>query len=103
MARPRASHIPRDLRSLFPTRWLNTTARGVGLIERRRKVAPAAFFWTLVRAFAVGHRRSIASLRRFYWATSAAKPTKPLRLHGTGSSPNRTFLLGRRADASTWV
>ena len=70
MARPRASHIPRDLRSLFPTRWLNTTAREVGLVERRRKVAPAAFFWALVLGFAVGHQRSIASLRRFYRATT---------------------------------
>jgi len=70
MARPRASHIPRDLRSLFPTRWLNVTAREVGLLERRRKVAPAAFFWALVFGFAVRHRRSIASLRRFYWATT---------------------------------
>jgi hypothetical protein len=61
---------PRDLRSLFPTRWLNATAREVGLVERRRKVAPAAFFWTLVLGFAVGHRPSIASLRRFYWATT---------------------------------
>lgn len=70
MARPRASHIPRDLRSHFPTRWLNATAREVGLVERRRKVAPAAFFWALVLGFAVGHQRSIASLRRFYRATT---------------------------------
>jgi putative transposase len=58
------------LRSLFPTRWLNATAREVGLVERRRKVAPAAVFWALVLGFAVGHRRSIASLRRFYRATT---------------------------------
>jgi hypothetical protein len=40
------------------------------LVERRRKVAPAAFFWSLVLGFAVGHRRRIASLRRFYRATT---------------------------------
>lgn len=89
MVRPRASHIPRDLRSLFPTRWLNETAREVGLVERRRKVAPAAFFWALVLGFAVGHQRSIAFLRRFYRATT-----------GTALVPTRNvaFLPGTRTD-----
>lgn len=70
MAERQRSNIPQELRSLFPTRWLNATARDVGLVERRRKVAPAAFFWAIVLGFAVGHRRSIASLRRFYRATT---------------------------------
>lgn len=70
MAASQRTNIPHELRSLFPTRWLNATAREVGLVERRRKVAPAAFFWALVLGFAVGHRRSIASLRRFYRATT---------------------------------
>lgn len=70
MAARQRSNIPDELRSLFPTRWLNATAREVGLVKRRRKVAPAAFFWALVLGFAVGHRRSIASLRRFYRATT---------------------------------
>ncbi len=70
MATRQRSNIPCELRRLFPTRWLNTTAREVGLVERRRKVAPAAFFWALILGFAVGHCRSIASLRRFYRAST---------------------------------
>ncbi len=40
MAAKLRSNIPDELRRLFPTRWLNATAREVGLVERRRKVAP---------------------------------------------------------------
>ncbi len=70
MARGQRSSIPAELRSLFPTRWLNAKAREVGLVERRRKVAPAAFFWSVVLGFGTGHRRSIASLRKFFGATT---------------------------------
>lgn len=61
MAATQRSSIPAELRSLFPTRWLNSAARESGLVVRRRKVAPAALFWTLVLGFAVGHGRSLAS------------------------------------------
>ncbi|HET8652021.1 MAG TPA: IS4 family transposase [Gaiellaceae bacterium] len=70
MAASQRTSIPAELRSLFPTRWLNTAARECGLVTRRRKVAPAHLFWTLVLGFAVGHRRSLASLRRFFQASS---------------------------------
>lgn len=70
MAASQRTNIPAELRSLFPTRWLNAAARESGLLARRRKVAPAAFFWTLVLGFAVGHRRSVASLRRFFQAST---------------------------------
>ena len=70
MAASQPTSIPAELRSLFPTRWLNATARESGLVTRRRKVAPADLFWTLVLGFAVGHRRSLASLRRFFQAST---------------------------------
>jgi putative transposase len=70
MAARQRSSIPAELRSLFPTRWLNAAARESGLVTRRRKVAPAHLFWTLVLGFAVGHRRSLASLRRFFQAST---------------------------------
>ena len=70
MAASQRTSIPAELRSLFPTRWLNATAREAGLVTRRRKVAPADLFWTLVLGFAVGHRRSLASLRRFFQAST---------------------------------
>lgn len=70
MAARQRTSIPAELRSLFPTRWLNAKSREVGLVERRRKVAPAAFFWSVVLGFGTGHRRSIASLRKFFGATT---------------------------------
>lgn len=70
MAASQRTNIPAELRSLFPTRWLNAAARESGLLARRRKVAPASFFWTLILGFAVGHRRSVASLRRFFQAST---------------------------------
>lgn len=70
MAANQRTNIPAELRSVFPTRWLNAAARESGLVVRRRKVAPAALFWTLVLGFAVGHRRSLASLRRFFQAST---------------------------------
>ncbi len=71
MAASQRTSIPAELRSLFPTRWLNATARESGLVIRRRKVAPAHLFWTLVLGFAVGPRRSLASLRRFFQASTS--------------------------------
>lgn len=73
MAASQRTSIPAELRSLFPTRWLNAAARESGLVVRRRKVAPAALFWTLVLGFAVGHRRSLASLRRFFQASTGVR------------------------------
>jgi IS4 transposase len=70
MAVRQRTSIPAELRSLFPTRWLNAAARESGLVTRRRKVAPAHLFWTLVLGFAVGHRRRLASLRRFFQAST---------------------------------
>jgi hypothetical protein len=70
MATSQRSSIPAELRYLIPTRWLNAAAGESGLVVRHRKVAPAALFWTLVLGFAVGHRRSLASLRRSFQAST---------------------------------
>jgi hypothetical protein len=58
MVASQRTNIPVQLRTLFPTRWLNATAHQVGLVERRRKVAPAAFFWSVVLGFGTGQRRT---------------------------------------------
>lgn len=84
MAASQRTSIPAELRSLFPTRWLNAAARECGLVTRRRKVAPAHLFWTLVLGFAVGHRRSLASLRRFFQASS-----------GVGLVPSSFYVHGK--------
>lgn len=73
MARPKGIDVPGELKRLFPTRWLRETAAEVGLTRRRRKIDPAALFWTLVLGFGTGTERSIASLRRFHGATTGRR------------------------------
>jgi putative transposase len=51
---------------LFPTVFLNALARSSGAAKRRRRVDPAALFWTVVLGFAVGKQRTIAGLRRSF-------------------------------------
>jgi IS4 transposase len=73
VARPKGIDVPAELKRLFPTRWLRETAREVGLTRRRRKIDPAALFWTLVLGFGAGSQRSIASLRRFHGTTTGLR------------------------------
>lgn len=60
------TRILSELRSLFPSRWLEATAREVGWLQRRRRITPVAMFWTLVLGFGCGKERTLASLRRTY-------------------------------------
>jgi hypothetical protein len=62
--------VTRVLTSLFPTSWLQSTARSTGAVRRSRKVNPATLFWTLVLGFGIGQKRSLASLRRQYELSS---------------------------------
>ena len=77
---PRTS-IPAELRRLFPTRCLNVASRESGLVVRRRKVTPAAFFWSVVLGSGTGHRRSIAALRKFFAATTGVALVPSARDH----------------------
>lgn len=51
---------------LFPSQWLQATAKETGLVKRARKVNPVALFWVLVLSFGVGMQRTLASLKRSY-------------------------------------
>jgi IS4 transposase len=100
MAASQRISIPVELRSLFPTAWLNVAARDAGLVRRRRKVAPAHLFWTLVLGFAVGHQRSLASLRRFFGASTGVRVV-PSAFYDRFTAATVRFLrrgLARAAD-----
>lgn len=60
------TEVVAELKSLFPTAWLEEAAREVGWLQRLRKISPTALFWTLVLGFGVGRERTLASLRRAY-------------------------------------
>lgn len=66
MARRSKDTIEQTLCHLFPSAWLDTQARELGMIQRQRKVDSVALFWTLVLGFGIGRQRNIASLRRAY-------------------------------------
>jgi IS4 transposase len=54
------------LTRLISTREINEYARWSGVVRRRRKIEPAALFWTVVLGFAAGGQRSLAGMRRAY-------------------------------------
>jgi IS4 transposase len=54
------------LTELFSTEWIEQHARALGVMQRMRKIHPAALFWTLVLGFGTGVHRSIGSLRRAF-------------------------------------
>ena len=56
--------VEQVLTELFPTEWIEQHARVLGVVQRMRKIHPAALFWTLVLGFGTGVHRSIGSLRR---------------------------------------
>lgn len=66
MATSRSIDARGALRKMFPGRWVKATAMETGAVVRRRKVDPAALFWTVVLGFGGGRQRTIAGLRRAY-------------------------------------
>lgn len=66
MARPRIIPIRQELNKLIRPARLEEIAVEAGAVQRQRKVQITALFWTLVLGFAVGSKRTIASLRRAY-------------------------------------
>ena len=58
------------LRNLFSNVYLRKLARETGMVTRKRKIDPVAFFWTLVLGFGQGRMRQISTLRRFYQSTT---------------------------------
>mgnify|MGYP001301378208 FL=1 len=72
MARHKSIGIPQQFASMISTRTLNTLAWYAGMTKRRRKVEPAALFWTIVLAFGTGREKSLAALRRAYQKSTGA-------------------------------
>ena len=66
MARRKYIGIREQLTSLIPPQKLGRPAKDSGFRQRRRKVAPVQFFWTVVLGFGAGKERTIAGLRRLY-------------------------------------
>lgn len=62
--RTECTEVVDPLRRLFPKAWLEEAARASGWLKRRRKVAPADMFWSVVLGFGTGRSRSIAGVRR---------------------------------------
>ena len=59
MARGQCIGVREQLTSLLPDAELERLARETGMVQRRRKVKVAAFFWTLVLGFGAGRIRPI--------------------------------------------
>ena len=66
VARRKSIGIRHHLTTLISTRELNEYARWSGAVTRRRKVDPAALFWSVVLGFSAGGHRSLAGMRRAY-------------------------------------
>lgn len=73
MARLQSIGIRQQLTSLISTRMLNVLASYAGMAKRRRKVEPAALFWTIVLGFGTGRQRSLAGLRRSFQKSTGAR------------------------------
>jgi putative transposase len=58
--------VEQVLTGLFPSAWIETQARVLGVVQRMRKIDPSALFWTLVLGFGTGAHRSMGSLRRAF-------------------------------------
>jgi len=58
--------VEQVLTALFSTEWIEQHARALGVVQRMRKIHPAALFWTLVLGFGTGVHRGIGSLRRAF-------------------------------------
>lgn len=58
--------VEQVLTELFSAAWIEQHARALGVVQRMRKIHPAALFWTLVLGFGTGAHRSMGSLRRAF-------------------------------------
>jgi putative transposase len=66
MTRGRSSDIRRELRKVIPESLANELARETGAVKRQRRVRIYELVWVLVLGFAIGRKRTLASLRRRY-------------------------------------
>ena len=62
----KVSEVQDVLSSVLPSERLWALSRETGFIQRKRKIDPVAFIWTLVLGFCVGDTRELSGLRRFY-------------------------------------
>jgi hypothetical protein len=68
------------LTDAFPTKFLDDTAREVGLVKRERKIKPVVLFWAFVFTVGVHIERSLSMLKRNY-----------LRMHKTSLSDSSWY------------
>ncbi len=66
MAKLQCIDLPRSLKELFPDSFIERVARESGFLQRKRKVKPVIFFWTLLLGFANSATRTVASVRQRY-------------------------------------
>lgn len=66
MAREKSTPLRAVLSRMFPAALLRRLAVSSGLVRRRRRVDPVAFFWTLILTLDGSRPRSFADLRRSY-------------------------------------
>lgn len=66
MARWKSTPLRRALSMLCPKAMLERVARAEGLVRRRRRLDPVAFFWVIVLTVDTGASRTLADLRRAY-------------------------------------
>lgn len=58
--------LSRRIANALEPEWIHARARELGVMERLRKIDPAAMVWTLSLGFREGVRRTFVSLRRRY-------------------------------------
>jgi putative transposase len=63
---PATEFLHDRLDDVFPTRWLNQTARETGLVKRMRTFSPVLLFWVLVLQQGIVLQNNIEALRRKY-------------------------------------
>jgi len=58
--------IEKTLCKIFPTDWLEKTAKETGLIKRERKIHPAVMFWVMALSYGVHLQHTLVELKREY-------------------------------------
>jgi len=91
VARGECFGVREALTSLIPDAELERLARETGMVQRRRKVKVAAFFWTLVLGFGAGRIRPIGALRRSY-ERATGQSRVPSAFHDRFTPPTTRFL-----------
>lgn len=64
--RKKDTGLRRRFRSLLSPQRIAVEAKKAGFVQRKGKIKPSAFIWTLVLGFSSGRDRTIAGLRRAY-------------------------------------